>query len=193
MHIGSFRSFWPAAVLGVAAASVLGACDVAQEASRTPSARQQGDLDQSRLAADDPAKADVKLERQLTKIAITEVELNRVTWTPQQDFDSLTLKIRRPDGSIVTSVFSPGETPWADASAGDGLYKYELVAAPTMSGQTRRALQAYRDSADDPVEQAEVGNSFVMPEPTIPLSGTFRVLDGKLVDPLLQESKEQQR
>ncbi len=88
------------------------------------------------------------------------------------EFKGFTLKIQRADGQTFALEFNGSETPFisvSDNNLADGLYIYELVAAPHASQDAKRALSREQGNGSLPTGGLQ--------------SGSFRVLDGQIIKP----------
>jgi hypothetical protein len=110
----------------------------------------------------------------------------QVEWQPAGDFAGMKLRVSGPMG-VFERDFAAGENPLFDLrsleSAADGLYTWEIVAAPRLDDGVRRAIAEAR-AAGDPVAEGRLRASGALPDAgSLVQSGHFRVVDGAILQP----------
>jgi hypothetical protein len=117
-----------------------------------------------------------------------EVLADGILFWPSAAAGVSTVSLKGPGKLISRMDFAAGEVPFVDIHfvngkpLPDGLYKYEIVAAPVAGPNlTASGKGKGRGNVDR--------NAFTgMTDPKVsPVSGTFRVVDGEVVDPYLDE------
>jgi hypothetical protein len=110
----------------------------------------------------------------------------QVEWQPTGDFAGMKLRVSGPLG-VVERDFAAGENPLFDLrsleNAADGLYTWEIVAAPRLDEGVRRAIAEARAAAD-PAAEGRLRASGALPDAgSLVQSGHFRVVDGAILQP----------
>jgi hypothetical protein len=109
----------------------------------------------------------------------------QVEWQPTGDFAGMTLRVSGPLG-VVEQDFAAGENPLFDLrsmeTVADGLYTWEIVAAPRLDEGVRRAMAESRAAGD------EGGEGRLRPAARhrrrdMVQSGSFRVVGGAILVP----------
>jgi hypothetical protein len=115
------------------------------------------------------------------EVADTLLGAAHVEWVPNQEFAGLKLTISGPDG-VEERVFAPGESPRFELAADtvDGLYTWELVAAPVIGADVRSAIAEARTG---PGDGKRTRPSSLPPLEGLIQSGTFRVVHGAVFQP----------
>jgi len=110
----------------------------------------------------------------------TEVLEDGVLFISDGNIGNSTVVLRGPGQYVTTLRFDAGTDPFIDARfvngkpLADGLYKYELVSSP-------------RKMAFAPADKRNEFSGITDPKNS-PVSGSFRVVHGVVVDPYLEES-----
>ncbi len=124
-------------------------------------------------------------------LASADLAAGRVTWTLHAPYETATLSVARPDGSVYRQEFRSGSVPAFDLSdaagnlAADGVYTWELVLSPRLDAAQKKALTAARRANDPAVEQQMLAAAGIGRIPV--QSGTFAVAGGSPVSANLQE------
>lgn len=115
------------------------------------------------------------------EIARVQVGGSQVDWEPVATYESLVLTVARPDGSTVRQEVAAGADVVFELAAGDpdGVYTWELRAAPRVSPEVRRELQKARRTGDATV-QGRLRREGKLPADLVQ-SGSFSVLRGGIV------------
>jgi endosialidase-like protein len=127
-------------------------------------------------------------------VAHLQMQSGRVDWLPQVDYERLTLTVSGPGGLILRREFGAGATPSFETIGNDGkplpdgAYSYELVAAPVLDRETRRALATARRTADDSILE-KLRTDGKLPRTPLVQSGSFTIAGGTI---LSQNVREQQ-
>ncbi|MCB1096451.1 MAG: tail fiber domain-containing protein [Verrucomicrobiae bacterium] len=124
----------------------------------------------------------------LTRVASSP---ERITWRPLlQNYQSIQLRVTGPGIEPFEASFAEGEPVsfgfydeekalWAD-----GLYKWELTANPKIPANTREVMDAIRsESAPIDVNNLLKDTGIVNEDQEMAQSGTFRIVEGKVVPP----------
>ena len=118
-----------------------------------------------------------------------------VEWQPAASYEAMVLTVSGPGGVILRREFRAGATPSLDLFGRDGnpltdgVYKWELSAAPHLDAATRSALVAARKAGDDSVV-ARLQAEGKLPRSPLVQSGVFSVAGGAIVpSDLAEESK----
>ncbi len=121
------------------------------------------------------------------EIARVQVGGSQVDWEPVAAYESLVLTVARPDGSTVRQEVAAGGDVVFELAAGDpdGVYTWELRAAPRLSAEVRRELQKARRTGDATV-QGRLRREGKLPADLVQ-SGSFTVLRGGIVPPDREE------
>ena len=119
--------------------------------------------------------------------AIPTASSGGVSWQVTSPNDSVSLRVRRPDGTVFEEEFSGGQSPAFTSPTGvlpDGSYTYELRLARTVS----KEAQAQTRNIDTNREGLDLRSGLVQ-------SGSFRVVNGavKLPDASAVEAKSTSR
>ena len=122
--------------------------------------------------------------------AIAQARLSPVAidFAPAIDAEHFVLSVATPRGDVLRREFAAGQAisfSIADSREQftDGEYRWELVAAPRLSSTDRAALDAAR-AQGDPRAFAEAQRAAGIPDGGYIQSGSFRVADGAIVDPV---------
>jgi hypothetical protein len=121
-------------------------------------------------------------------IADMQLSSTAIRWTPHRSYAALILTIAAPDGTVVRQEFGPGVAPALDiAGIGgrrgiDGIYTYELRAAPILDAATRRALAAAAASGDRTAIVERLRREGQLPAQLVQ-SGNFQIANGAFVSP----------
>jgi len=120
-----------------------------------------------------------------TPVADVNLGFNNVTWTPQSEYAGLRLTVSGPDGNTWQNSFDANEAPQLDlsalGSAVDGLYTWELRATP-MVDQVKITGQSRTSEAGTRVRSKDLPS-----RDSLVQSGSFRVLNGTIVQPAAEQ------
>ncbi|HEX7807812.1 MAG TPA: tail fiber domain-containing protein [Thermoanaerobaculia bacterium] len=107
-------------------------------------------------------------------------------------YNSIELTVSSPSGYTFTDTFRGGQSPSfsiADADTlsdmEDGVYNYELRLVPNVSADVAKKLAAARKSGDDAAARKIMKDAGLEP---VVQSGSFTVVNGRIVDPNLVEA-----
>jgi hypothetical protein len=120
-------------------------------------------------------------------IAVTIVTASGVEWRPQVSHAGLTLTLSGPDDLSYYQEYEPGSVPTFEPVGPegqrypDGIYTYELRAAPVVDAETRAALAAARESGKSDAVVAGLRQAGVLPRHGWVQSGYFTIVDGAIV------------
>jgi hypothetical protein len=101
---------------------------------------------------------------------------------PHVEAAGLVLSLGLPDGSVVRHELPGGGRVALDLQAAgsatlpEGVYRYELIAAPRLEAGVREALAAAREAGDDAAQRLQG----LLPDGPRVQSGSFRVRDGRV-------------
>ncbi|HEX6903582.1 MAG TPA: tail fiber domain-containing protein [Thermoanaerobaculia bacterium] len=123
------------------------------------------------------------------EIARVQVRGSQVDWEPVATYESLVLTVSRPDGTTVRQEVAAGADVVFELAAGDpdGVYTWELRAAPRVSPEVRRELQKARRTGDSSV-LGRLRREGKLPEDLVQ-SGSFTVAQGGIV-PMDREERQ---
>jgi len=187
LHARSLAARWWNVPLAVVTVGALVGCDAAGDQAPSSAHHHANDHQLAPSAVDKASHEDVKAAPKQDAIATVEWSADRLTFTPRTELASVTIRLHAPDGRSVDKTFSPGEQPFVDGALGDGVYTYEVIGAPIVTAEMRRAMRAIRAHEGDPEARAEIRAKHPLPTPTTRMSGTYRVENGQLVDPNVVE------
>lgn len=97
-----------------------------------------------------------------------------ISWHPSGAYESATLRISNPDGSMSSQSFANHKQISISAPANDGSYTYELVLSPMVPPGLRAQMDEHR--ANHP------GEKFMGGVQAGKQSGNFSVSGGSVVD-----------
>jgi hypothetical protein len=110
----------------------------------------------------------------------------QVEWQPTGDFAGMTLRVSGPLG-VVEQEFAAGENPLFDLrsmeSVADGMYTWEIVAAPRLDESVRRAMAESRTAGDGAAEGRLRASGALPNAADMVQSGSFRVVGGAILQP----------
>jgi hypothetical protein len=121
-----------------------------------------------------------------------------MTWLPHVDYSSLVLTISTPSGGVLRQEFPKGINPSFNLTnqngftRPDGHYTYELRLVPVVSGETRAALTASRESGHTDGVARELFANGQLRVAEVVQAGTFLVTDGAIVSNASTESTNHQ-
>lgn len=120
-----------------------------------------------------------------TPVADVDLGFNNVTWTPQNEFAGLRLTVSGPDGNTWQNSFDANEAPRLDlsalGSAVDGLYTWELRATPIVDQNKMTATSRTSEAG------TRVRSNDLPSRDSLVQSGSFRVLNGTIVQPVAEQ------
>ena len=112
---------------------------------------------------------------------------NRVLWTAHVPYESATLTVAIPGGTVVERTFTPQDSISfsPDEIEGlaviDGSYSWQIVLSPVLTSATREKMKAARALGDSDAIDALVARREIPAEDELIHSGTFRVANLSLV------------
>lgn len=112
---------------------------------------------------------------------------NRVVWTTVTPFETATLSIGLPDGTVVERVFSSDNAisfspvDLEEIDAVDGLYNWQIVLSPVLSRESREILGAARESGNGDAVELLRQRGQLPAEEELVQSGSFRFASRSLV------------
>jgi hypothetical protein len=126
------------------------------------------------------------------QVAEMSVGAASVDWHATGSYERLVLTVSGPDGKVVRQTLDAKTAPsfsLFDAAGNrrpDGVYQWELQAAPQLDAATRQKLAAARAEGRSEAVAAELRQSGKLPEERVQ-SGTFAIADGSFVAAGLKE------
>jgi len=122
----------------------------------------------------------------LAAVATPALSPLQVEWQPTGDYAGMTLRVSGPLG-VVEQGFAAGENPLFDLGSmetvADGLYTWEIVAAPRLDEGVRRAMAEARAAGDGAVEGRLRASGALPNAGDMVQSGSFRVVGGVIQQP----------
>ena len=120
---------------------------------------------------------------------------DRVAWTVSGSYQSATLTIAVPDGSVIERTFAATEgisfSPLdiEGMSMVDGIYTWQIVLSPDLDQKTREVLESARNTVDRPTVDALRERGQLPAEEELVHSGSFRIANSSLVNDSSPESE----
>jgi hypothetical protein len=121
------------------------------------------------------------------EVASVGVTADGIVWNAQVAHERLVLTVSMPGGAVDRQEYRAGEQPSfsvfdrAGQVRQDGVYKWELVAAPVLSAANREALAAARRAGDDAAAVERLRAEGGLPAAIPVQSGAFRIAAGEIV------------
>jgi hypothetical protein len=119
------------------------------------------------------------------RVADLSVGAASLDWAPLGDYQSMKLTVAGAGGVVFEQTFAGGQAPTfsifdkAGQRLADGIYNWELSAAPRVSGAVKRQLNAARRSGDTAaIERLKAQG--LLPEGGV-MAGTFAIANGSFV------------
>lgn len=113
-------------------------------------------------------------------VASVDMTPSAIYWEPHGPYTEITLTVSGP-GGVTSEVFPDGVTPsFQVAGQVDGGYNYELTVTPVISGRTRAALNASRESGDMSAVRQMQKEGALPARGASKQSGHFRILKGAI-------------
>ena len=109
-----------------------------------------------------------------------------ITWVPKVNYSQLALTISRPDGTVFSTTFDSGSSPYIGLSNifgdsyQDGSYKYELVVIPSLEKRVRDSAESFSTSRTSGMKQYST---------ELTQSGAFYIKNGAIVTGDMAESQ----
>jgi Chaperone of endosialidase len=137
-----------------------------------------------------PAARAEELQRELAAVKVGPAA---VEWTPAAAYETLVLTVSGPQGFLLrrelAGTIRPSFEPFTEQGEPlpDGLYLWELRAAPILDLEARKALIAARKTGDEAtVEKLRAAGE--LPEVLPAQSGVFTIRGGEILRPHRRES-----
>lgn len=109
-----------------------------------------------------------------------------ISWMIGVPYETATLTISMPDGSVYRREFPAGTVPtfsvWSRRSGAfrSGIFNYELVLTPVLAPGVKEALAQARDKGNGAAIEADLKIKGMLPERIVE-SGAFTVINGQIV------------
>jgi len=122
-------------------------------------------------------------------VAVASFSPGGITWEPQVPYESVVLTVSGGGSIVLQEEFEAGTAPSIGLQdedgkpLADGQYRYELRFAPVVAPSVRQRLTAVQESEDRSAYVAELRSTGVLPKEALVESGSFRVLEGRIVLP----------
>lgn len=111
---------------------------------------------------------------------------NSISWVIKVPYQSATLTVSAPDGKVYRQEFAAGAPITFSLFTGrgenypSGKFNYELVLAPVLPAEVKKALRESRREGKSKQVETEFRQKGVLPEPMIDF-GTFTVMNGIII------------
>jgi Chaperone of endosialidase len=134
-----------------------------------------------------------RAEEPRRELAAVNVEAQRVEWKPAAEYEAMVLTVTGPQGFLLRRELDGGIHPTFEPITDkreplpDGLYVWELRAAPALDLEARKALAVARKIGDEAtVEKLRALGE--LPEVLPAQSGVFTIRGGEILRPHRRES-----